>query len=123
MLAKDGFMEYVKDGHKKDVWEKINRAENFFKHADRDHDATLEFSPDQSEFLILEACGVYYKLSGEFPPLFKLYQTWFISNHQNWFDFPEEQKQLVSMGAEEVIALGREQYFSRVLPMLMKFST
>jgi len=123
MLAKDGFMDYIKEGHEKEVWDLINKAENFFKHADRDHKETLEFNPDQSELLILEACEVYYKLSGEFPPLFKLYQGWFIANHQNLFNFPEEQKRMISMSAQDVINLGRGRYFDLVLPLISRINT
>jgi len=123
LLAKEGFLEYIKEGHEQEVWEIINKAENFFKHADRDHDSTIEFNPAQSEFLILEACSVYAKLSGEFPPLFKLYQSWFIANHQHWFNFPEEQRRMISMGAPEVISLGKEAYFNFALPLMSKLNT
>jgi hypothetical protein len=123
LFAKDGFLDYIKEGHEKEVWALINKAENFFKHADRDHDSTIEFNPDQTEYLILEACSIYYKLSGEFPVLFKLYQNWFIANNQNVFKLPEEHKRMISMGSQDVINLGREGYFNLALPIMSKIST
>ena len=123
LFAKEGFIDYIKEGHEKEVRAIINKAENFFKHADRDHDSTIEFNPAQSEFYILEACSVYAKLSGEFPPLFKLYQSWFIATHQHWFKFPDEQRRMISMGAPEVVSLGREGYFNFALPIMSKLNT
>jgi hypothetical protein len=123
LMLKEGFTDYIKEDHEKEVREIINRAENFFKHADRDHDSTLEFNAALSEFFIIEACSVYAKLSGEFPPLFELYLTWFIANHQRWFNFPEEGRRIISMGAPEIISLGRAGYFNLVLPRVSKLNT
>lgn len=120
LFAKEAFMDYVKEGHEKEVRELINKAENFFKHADRDHDSTIEFNSAQSELLMFEACSVYGKLSSEFPPLFKLYQGWFIATHEHWFKFPEEQRREISMGATDVVKLGREGYFKLALPLMSK---
>ncbi|MDP1771626.1 MAG: hypothetical protein Q8L15_05025 [Methylobacter sp.] len=120
LIAKDGFLDYIKEGHEKEVRDLINAAENFFKHADRDYDSTIDFNPEQSEFLILEACGAYWKLTGEFPPLFRVYQSWFIAHHQALFNFPEEQKRLIALSASAVTTVSREQFFTQALPALMK---
>ncbi len=120
LLMKDELLNYIKEGHEHEVRNLINAAENFFKHADRDHDGVLDFNPDQSEFLILEACSAYHSLTGENPPVFKLYNSWFITNHSNLFNFPDEKARLVAMRRDEVIELGREEYFNQVLPIVMR---
>jgi hypothetical protein len=123
MLAKDGFLDYIKEGHEKEVRELLNKAENFFKHADRDSTTSIDFNPEQSEFLIGEACSFYYSLTGEFPPLFKIYQIWFVVNHPNYFNFPDEQKRQISMGAQEVLALGRAGFLAQALPAFTRINT
>jgi hypothetical protein len=123
LLMKDQFMDWVKKGHEKEVRKKINEAENFFKHADRDHEETIDFNLDQSEFLILEACKVYYKLSGDFPPLFRVFQSWFIANNPKMFNFPEEQERVIALGRQDIINLGRGGYFKFALPGIMKIGT
>jgi hypothetical protein len=123
LLMKDGFMARIKEGHEKEVRKLINKAENFFKHADRDHDDTIEFNPGQSEFLFLESCSVYAKLTGEFPPLFKLYRSWFIANHQNLFNFSVEEQRTIAMGAQDVLQMGKEQYFNMALPLMSRINT
>ncbi len=122
LFAKERFLEYVKAGHEKEVRDLINTAENFFKHADRDCEATIDFNPRQSEFLLLEACGTYGKLTGEFPPLFRLYQTWFIANNQRLFNFPADLKLAIARGALEIVQLEREEFFTKVLPFVMSLN-
>jgi hypothetical protein len=120
LIMKDQFLERVKDEHKEEARRKLNEAENFFKHANRDHKSTLEFNPEQSEALLLEACSVYYALSAEFPPLFKLFQLWFVANHPTWFKFPQEEERLLSINRNEIVEAGRERYFQMALPFLSK---
>jgi hypothetical protein len=123
LIMKEQSVDRIKKGYEKEFRRKINEAENFFKHADRDHEDTIDFNPDQTEMLMFEACSVYYKLSGELPPLFKLYEGWFIANHQSLFNFPEEQQRAISMRRQEVISLGREGYFNSVLPIMLRINT
>jgi len=119
MLVKDQIIDHVKPEYQKMFRDKLNKAENFFKHADRDHKTTLDFNPDQSEILILDACSQYYKLTGEFPPLFLIYRGWFMANDPNLFNLPEEQKRLFATSVTPVLDLGRLGYFNMMLPLVM----
>jgi len=47
--------DLVKDEHRKVSRDAVRRTGNFFKHADHDPDATLEFQPDINEFFIFFA--------------------------------------------------------------------
>lgn len=123
LYAKEGLLDYVRKGQEKKVWRLINKAENFFKHADHDHNDTIDFDPVQSELFFFEACSAYAKLTGEFPPLFRIYQGWFIANHSNFFNFPQEQQRIISMSASEIVQMGREQYFNMAFPLAMKINT
>jgi hypothetical protein len=55
MFVKDMIFDYVKPEYQEVIRQSVNKAENFFKHADRDHEASLDFNPDQSETYILDA--------------------------------------------------------------------
>jgi hypothetical protein len=120
MLVKDQFVEYIKPEYQKTFRDKMNEAENFFKHADRDHDATLDFNPDQTEILILDAIAQYYRLTGEYPPLYRIYQSWYMANHVNFFNLPDEQKRLLATNAPAVTSMGKMAFFNEVLPVLMR---
>ena len=97
-----------------------NEAENFFKHADRDHEASMDFDPDMSEMLIIDACSQYHRLTGEQPPLFLVYQGWFMANYQDVFIFPEELKRTLHATAPTVLEMERTLYFNTVLPSVMR---
>lgn len=53
MINDDLIDAYAKPEYQKRVLAQLNEAGNFFKHADRDHAATLDFNPDQSEIWLL----------------------------------------------------------------------
>lgn len=120
MLFKDQIFDYIKPEYEKMLRKKINEAENFFKHADRDHEATLEFNPDQTEIMMLDVCIQYYKLTGESPPLFVAFRMWFMANNQALFDLPEDKKGLLGANAPELAAMGRQGFFNMVIPLLMQ---
>jgi hypothetical protein len=123
MFEKDEFIDHVKPEYQERVRRKLNQAENFFKHAERDHAATLEFNPDQSELRIFDAVRQYWKLTGEFPPLFGLFLNWYIVNHQEFFEMPEEQKVSFAKSAPTALSLGKSGFFKLVLPQLMRRGT
>lgn len=120
LFAKDRFLNHIKEGHENDVRILINAAENFFKHADRDHDSTIDFNPDQSEFLIFEGCIAYRELTGESPPLLRLFEVWFIAQHPKYFKFNEENQRAVNEGASAIVGSSRESFFTKALPIFMR---
>jgi hypothetical protein len=120
LMVKELFLDFTKEDRKKEIRDTINEAENFFKHADRDHEGTLDFIPYLSELMICEACFVYWKLSGEDPPLFKLFRLWYMANKPDYFNLSEEQKKIFADFKPE--QLGREGYFNNFLPLVMKLN-
>ena len=56
--------DYIKDEHRKEWKDLLRKPANFFKHADRDGDAVIEFNPRQSDgFILFSILGV--SLCGE----------------------------------------------------------
>ncbi len=87
-LAKlKGAMSFIKTPTliKKEMQKKylyvINEAENFFKHAAKDSDKLLEFNPEQTEFLLLDAVEMYTQLTKEAPEDMSIYRMWFFIKH------------------------------------------
>jgi len=61
----------------------INPARNFFKHADRDPDATVDFSETDNDAVIFSAVENYIRLYNQSPVEFQVYQLWFLAiNHE-----------------------------------------
>lgn len=120
MVVKEQLFEYVKPEMHREFHDLLHRAENFFKHADRDHDATLEFSPAESEVLIWDACTKYWELTTEQPPLFQIFRGWFMSTHQNLFSLPEDMQRKLAEASKLTTEGGRLGYFKLMLPTVMK---
>ena len=118
--AEELMFQNVKPEHHRLLREKVNEAQNFFKHADRDHGATLEFHPDSTEFMALDACAKYFELTGEWPPLFQIFWGWMMLAHQEIFTLPKERQEKLGSLAETFLPTGRAAYFNDMLPMVMK---
>jgi hypothetical protein len=122
MIIKGHMLEMVKPEYKKMIIEKVNEAENFFKHADRDHEATLDFNPDMTDMRLIDACAQYSKLAGEEPPLFVIYRVWFTLKYPEAFILVDELKKALEANATSIVQMGRSQYFSYMLPLIMRIA-
>lgn len=55
----------------------MRSAQNFFKHADKDPNGTLDFNPEATAFYLLDAIEKYRELSKENPPIVRVFGLWF----------------------------------------------
>jgi hypothetical protein len=119
MMVKDQLKQYVKPEMQKEFHDLLHAAENFFKHADRDHDAVLDFMPKQSELMIYDACSKYYELTGEQPPLFQVYRAWFMVTHRELFSHVPAEWKIKLDSAAQYVHEGRMSHFNTMLPLVM----
>lgn len=80
---------WIKPGLEKKYWVKINEAQNFFKHADKDPnpDSKVNFNPELSTYYILDAISLYRRIAGDqdIPCEMISFQLWFrINNPDLW---------------------------------------
>ncbi|MBI5637678.1 MAG: hypothetical protein HZA03_06905 [Nitrospinae bacterium] len=102
----------------KEFLDKLKEAENYFKHADRDPNTVLGFSPKQTEFIVWEAGELYEKLSGENVPLIHLFRGWYILQNKTAFvAVPGIKPYLEFFNDKEI---DRSGYFKNCLPLLMR---
>ena len=59
----------------------LKAAENFFKHADRDPDDIHELKPEWTEVVLLDACRMYRRLTGEANAKLAAYHCWWLASH------------------------------------------
>ncbi|SFD84281.1 hypothetical protein [Nitrosomonas sp. Nm166] len=119
----ESIFQNVKPEHHKLLRDKLTEAQNFFKHADRDHSAMLEFNPDSTEFMALDACSKYWELTGELPPLFQIFRSWMMLTNQEIFILPKEQLDYLESAAKTFVPKGKVAYFNDMLSMVMKSGT
>ena len=86
-LLKSG--EYIREGYQKQWFQSLSEAQNFFKHADKDPDAVLDFKPAVTPFFLLDAALLEARISGKSCPAGKAYLLWFyIANPEVLIDGP-----------------------------------
>ena len=56
------------------------------KHADRDPESTHAFNPVSSDFLLIDACEAYMRLTGERRPVLSTYMMWFWIRHPQYYE-------------------------------------
>lgn len=119
MLIKDKFLDICKPELRSEIRAKINAAENFFKHADRDPNAVLKFSPKQSELLLMDACDKYRELTAENPAFFKVFHSWYILKNPYLFKLPPANEEAKNRLAKKYADFPRRQFFSEYLPVIL----
>jgi len=93
----------------------VRNAQNFFKHADRDPDGSLAFNCAQSEFLLLDACLAYRRLTGERSPIFVAFEAWSaVTWARAFLTFPGMDC-VDPAFLDRISRLGRQDFFKEIL--------
>lgn len=116
LQCKELMLDLLLDEYRTRAKQMLTEAENFFKRAEINHNEVLEFNPDLSEALLLEACNVYMDQTGEEPPLFTLYLAWIVANHPDYFKLPANNPKLELR--KNIQAMNKAEYFNSMLPIL-----
>lgn len=80
---KKGFLAIVKNEAyirpEKEKWfkQQVNKAENFFKHAEKDTNALLVFYPASTQFILWDACRMLNAISEKNNPFTQIFFMWF----------------------------------------------
>lgn len=79
---------FIKNERRKEFNDAVNKYRNYFKHADRDKDAIVEFNTEINEFFIFEAIHVYTVVTDESYKLYRemiIFVMWFTVMHRDLF--------------------------------------
>jgi hypothetical protein len=109
---------YIRPGREKEYRDILAKASNFFKHADRDAEKTLSFSPESTAFHLLDVCNVYQPLATERRPLMRLFILYMQIHYSDLF--------LSKIGDNPEVAnlkgLSKQQFFDEMLPFASKLA-
>jgi hypothetical protein len=117
MYVKGLFFSIIKEEYRQEIITKIQEAENFFKHADKDPDGVLKFDPTRTEILILDACMKYYELTGEKVPSHVVFQGWYAMENPESYSLPPEMDAFIREQEKKFAHRGRLWFFSNLLPV------
>lgn len=121
MFMKEEMLEHVRDEFRAEFRAKLNEAENFFKHADRDPDALLLFNPGLSELMLYECCIRYWQMTGETTPHMHAYKAWFMLKKPRFFILPPQAQAFVSSARLEFASCTRQQFLQEAILAANRF--
>lgn len=106
---------YIKEAKaaKKEYFKIITDAKNFFKHADRDPEQTLEFKPHQTEIYLLVSCDLYQRIFEGKNPLCKLFFVWMGIHRPKLFVRDELEKLNFSKLKKDPATSSRKCYYKK----------
>lgn len=116
-LVEHMLSDYIKPDRVKEVRKLLYKAENFFKHADKDPEETIEFNPDASEIVLWESCIKYTELTGEQTPTLQAMNGWFLLSHPDMFNFEGWQRERISSSAPFAKSLGKENFYKEFMQL------
>lgn len=118
VLIKGLLLDYVREEKKKDFIHLLNEAENFFKHADQDHNGIIKFNPGQTELLLYDACSKYHEITHRIIPRLYLFQIWYMVNHVELFILPDEINTAIRTVKRTSVYGNRGEYYETLLPII-----
>jgi hypothetical protein len=74
---------YIKPKKQKEAIKIFNKDQNFFKHANTDAEAVLDFHPDTTPLIIIDAIDLYIRLTGSIFDEAKIFLLWSILKYPN----------------------------------------
>lgn len=86
----------VRETKKREWISIVRRAQNFFKHADHDPDATFEFVTMQTTIYLVDAVEMLSAIAESSPIEVAVFRAWFRMKHPEFFVFDEQAKTFFS---------------------------
>ena len=120
MLLESVVTEYVIPGKENEVLNKLYEAENFFKHADRDPETTVDFNPDANDLVLWESCMKYNEMTGEQSRIMQCMNLWFQIQNPDLFRYEDWKKKKLVSGQNIVNSLGREGFLRQFMLLKLK---
>jgi hypothetical protein len=114
-MIKEWLPGSVKPEFRRAIRDRLNEAQNYFKHADRDGGRTLSFDPAVSEILMLDATWAYRRLAGERPALLGVFELWgFLTFAREYVSYSGAD-QIDQTLRSRLSALSRQSFFDEMI--------
>lgn len=115
MFVKEQLIETVKPQYKTMIRNRLNEAENFFKHADRDADSHAELNVALTELLLYEGCLKYREITSEMPPVFFAFISWYMLSRAFLFNLPPDIEEMRKRFEINYAKQSRRAFFSDMM--------
>jgi hypothetical protein len=96
------------------------RAENFFKHANKDPDGVLDFDPKETEIILFDAVSYFMVLTGRQPDSFKVFKFWFLFQEPLLVLPRPEAQAILNKYRAFVLGMGRPEFYEMMITKLQE---
>ncbi len=121
MLVKDLIKALVPPEEREAVHRKLNEAENFFKHADRDPDGKVAFIPLQTIAMLFDAGIKYHEMTGAMPDGMNMFVWWLAATTPDLFTWPEPVADAAQQYAANLRGVSRREFHALLRPFASEF--
>lgn len=84
-MYKDVLLGMINPEYRPTVRPMLNKLDNFLKHANRDPNDTIKYSPEITEFVLLDCAREYQRLTSSQQPLMQTYEAWLLVSRPHMF--------------------------------------
>jgi hypothetical protein len=95
----------------------FRNPQNFFKHADEDPEGVLDFHPEIPSGFIIAGVEKYRELSGENPPIMRVFAFWFRTHWPELYRFSNGEETVLKMTKTVFKFEDKAKFFAHFLPL------
>lgn len=114
-LVQRSLLNFLPDDLVKDVRKAMRTPQNFLKHADKDPEAQLEFEPNFTELILLDAMATYAQITGDIPSIFNAFSTWLGLQKPDMFGGTPEAKEIMREAQRHFGSMTRLEFLKKSL--------
>ena len=106
---------FIREGAHRKWFRVLKQAENFFKHAKRDPEGTLDFSAEQTTWCLFDATSLYWRLTNDLTHEARVFLCWlFLREPDLLRDCPFKQS-LVNLSDSTNVSTDDFAFFARLV--------
>ena len=100
----------------------VSRYENFFKHANSDPGAVLDFNPEATEIFMLDAVLTYEGLTREAAPILSTFKAWMFIRQPQLMNEVDREKlvQKLNQTGINLTQVSKAEFFAQYLQVLLR---
>ncbi len=101
----------IREDRRREWLAALKKAENFFKHADRDADASLEFNADITEGTLFDSTYMYLALTGKRTYESAIFESWLFQKHPEFLNESQYKEALRELVRRTGVSAGDWDFF------------
>jgi hypothetical protein len=98
----------------KKLHKEINKYQNFFKHADRDPNETIQFNTKQTQLFLVASGQIFQALANEMTIPMKINHLWFAVNNSHLFSSESDFDKIVQKNKDHFLSMTKTTFYEKM---------